>query len=120
MKTTRGRGVEITDEMILSRMTSGDKITLARLASKLKLGEEKVRKKLLSMVNQGKVTREREGTTMSSSYLYFVDHVDLPIANGAYEIPTPFVGVNLTGELVGYAQEMNARAALCMSIRRVA
>ncbi|MBC8642104.1 hypothetical protein IAG25_35450 [Caballeronia sp. EK] len=113
------RGQEIPDEMILQRMETGDKLTVARLAARLNMSPEKVRMKLLDMVAQGKIKREREGKSMSMAYLYFVDRVRI-IAGGAYEIPTPFVGVNLTGDLVGYAQEMNARAALCMSIRRVA
>jgi DNA-binding transcriptional ArsR family regulator len=113
------RGEEIPDELILSRMENGDKLTATRIAARLAMSPEKVRKKLLSLVAQGKVKREREGKSLNLAYLYFVEQAQI-IAGGAYEIPTPFVGVNLTGELVGYAQEMNARAALCMTLRRVA
>ena len=118
MKTTRGRGEEVTEEMILERMASGDKLTLARLAARLKMSEDKVRRKLLLLVSQGKVKRERDGITMSDPYLYFVDCA--PIAGGEFEIPTPFIGVNMTGELTGFAAEMERRAALCMLVRRYA
>lgn len=118
MKTTRGRGEEITDEMVLSRLVSGEKITLTRLSSRLKMSDDKVRRKLLQMVHQGKVKQEREGASMTTPYLYFVDSA--PIADGAFEIPTPFVGVNLTGNLTGYDASFTRMRDLCMSIRRAA
>lgn len=113
-------GEEIPDEMILARLESGDKLTLARLAARLHMREEKVRKKLLIMVAQGKVIRERENASPNTPYLYYVDAAQTVIAGGAFEIPTPFVPVLMTGELKGYDAALSQRTALCMSIRRAA
>lgn len=113
-------GEEIPDEMILARLESGDKLTLARLAARLHMREEKVRRKLLVMAKEGKVIRERENASPNTPYLYYVDAAQTAIAGGAFEIPTPFVGVNLEGELTGFGAEMNRRAALCMLVRRYA
>lgn len=111
------RGQEIPEEMILSRMESGDRLSVARIAARLNMSPDKVRRKLLDLVAQGKIKREREGKSANLAYLYFVEHPQI-IANGEFEIPTPFVGVNLEGELVGYGAALNARTSLCMSIRR--
>ena len=113
------RGEEIPDEVILSRMETGDRLSAGRIAARLNMGEDKVRRKLSDLMARGKIKREREGKSSNLAYLYFIEHPKV-IANGEFEIPTPFVGVNLEGELVGYGAALNERASLCMTLRRTA
>lgn len=111
---------EITDEMILSRMEFGETTTVKRMARRLSTAEERVRVKMNQLVDEGKILRKRESAAMNSFFLYFLDEKSEPIAGGAFEIPTPFVGVNLSGELTGFGAEIERRAALCMLVRRYA
>ncbi|SAK53284.1 hypothetical protein AWB78_01311 [Caballeronia calidae] len=114
--------VEITDEMILSRLISGDKLTVTGLASLLELRREIVRRKVFQMVDEGKILRKRESENQRAPYLYFVEHPTAPtvIAHGEFEIPQRLITRNLTGEIKGYDAELNNRMALCMTLSRIA
>jgi hypothetical protein len=117
----RPRLEEIPDEQILSRMEPGMRYTVSRLASRMQCRNERVRLKLLSLMNSGKVKRERESQNGNRNvvFQYFVESDDETVAAGEFEIATPIV-INMSGELTSYGVEFERHRALCMTLRRFA
>lgn len=112
--------IEISDETMIERMTAFDGISVHRLAQRLHISDERIRAKLLRMIADGKVRRERESKNRNSPFRYYVVGADRTIANGEFEIPTHPVLICLTGSLVGYDAEFARRRELCMTTRRAA
>lgn len=86
-----------------------------RASSKLRMEDDKVRRKLLKMVAEGKVQKVREGASMQTPYLYFTDYV--PIAGGQFEVAAPLIPVDMSSSLTGYGAQFSRFASLCMASR---
>lgn len=108
----------LTDELVLSKMKQGVGYSPTDSASRLGYRTEPVRKVLIMMLLDGRVVVRKRDDRHNAYYL--PAEPETKVSHGEFEVPTQPIHINLSGELVGYDAALNARASLCMTLRRIA
>lgn len=112
---------EFSNEQVLESMAVSVGYVTHRIAARLGVSTEHMRKKFLSMIELGLVRREREGNNMTAHFRYYVVS-DEPacVLDSEFEIARPLQLVRMDGVLTGYGAEMRRHQELSMYARRPA